>query len=188
MVGTSAGGLSIPRTSFGGLLCLRRLTPGPRGRNALPPVLALFAGAMLLTTLYLVFMWVPTERTMGILQRIFYFKVGSAFVCIIGSSSEVLPLSCISSSGRTLRRLIGRLQRSEPHLRRLGPDHGCALGQAGLGDLLGSPRSEVDGDTDVGAHLHGLLDFQTICLRTEPAGGRMCRCLDHRDGGHPDRL
>ena len=47
-------------------------------------MLALFAGAMLLATLYLVFMWVPTERTMGILQRIFYFKVGSAFVFIIG--------------------------------------------------------------------------------------------------------
>ena len=55
-----------------------------RGRNALPPLLALFAGAMLLAALYLVFMWVPTERTMGIVQRIFYFKVGSAFVCIIG--------------------------------------------------------------------------------------------------------
>ncbi len=52
--------------------------------NALPPLLALFAGAMLLATLYLVFMWVPTERTMGIVQRIFYFKVGSAFVFIIG--------------------------------------------------------------------------------------------------------
>ena len=43
------------------------------GENALPPLLALFAGAMLLATLYLVFMWVPTERTMGIVQRIFYF-------------------------------------------------------------------------------------------------------------------
>ena len=39
---------------------------------------------MMIVTLYLIFIWVPTEKTMGIIQRIFYFHVPSAwasFVC-----------------------------------------------------------------------------------------------------------
>lgn len=34
---------------------------------------------MISVSLYLVFMWVPNEREMGAVQRIFYFHVGSAF-------------------------------------------------------------------------------------------------------------
>lgn len=43
---------------------------------------ALFAASFLLviTALYLVFMWVPTEAMMGIVQRIFYFHVPMAWV------------------------------------------------------------------------------------------------------------
>jgi heme exporter protein C len=41
------------------------------------------AGALLVATLYLTFVWVPTERTMGIVQRIFYFHVPPFFVAVI---------------------------------------------------------------------------------------------------------
>jgi heme exporter protein C len=35
---------------------------------------------LMLAALYLVFIWVPNEKTMGIIQRIFYFHVPSAWV------------------------------------------------------------------------------------------------------------
>jgi heme exporter protein C len=42
------------------------------------------ACASMLAALYLVFMVVPTEREMGIVQRIFYFHVSSAWVAFLG--------------------------------------------------------------------------------------------------------
>ncbi len=50
---------------------------------AAPRWLVASAAAMILTDLYLIFLWVPMERTMGIVQRIFYFHVPSAFVAFI---------------------------------------------------------------------------------------------------------
>jgi heme exporter protein C len=41
---------------------------------------------LMLTALWLVFMVVPTEREMGIVQRIFYFHVSSAWVAFLGFS------------------------------------------------------------------------------------------------------
>jgi heme exporter protein C len=38
----------------------------------------------MLATLYLVFIWVPNEKTMGIIQRIFYFHVPAAWVGFFG--------------------------------------------------------------------------------------------------------
>ncbi len=38
------------------------------------------SAALMLLTLYLVFIWVPTERNLGISQRIFYFHVSLAWV------------------------------------------------------------------------------------------------------------
>ena len=44
----------------------------------------LLAGAVLMmVTLYLVFMWVPTERTLGVSQRIFYFHVPLAWIGMV---------------------------------------------------------------------------------------------------------
>ena len=37
----------------------------------------------MLVNLYLIFMWVPMEASMGVVQRIFYFHVPSAFVAFI---------------------------------------------------------------------------------------------------------
>lgn len=37
----------------------------------------------LLVSLYLIFIWVPTEKQMGIVQRIFYFHVPSAWVAFL---------------------------------------------------------------------------------------------------------
>lgn len=47
---------------------------------AVPPWLALVTAAMVTAMLYLTFVWVPMEATMGVVQRVFYFHVPSAFV------------------------------------------------------------------------------------------------------------
>jgi len=49
-------------------------------RRILPPLVC----ASMLAALWLVFMAVPTEREMGIVQRIFYFHVASAWVAFLG--------------------------------------------------------------------------------------------------------
>jgi len=49
-------------------------------RRSLPPLVC----ASVLAALWLVFMVVPTEREMGIVQRIFYFHVASAWVAFLG--------------------------------------------------------------------------------------------------------
>ena len=44
----------------------------------------LFAGvALMAVTLYLVFLWVPTERTLGVSQRIFYFHVPLGWIGMV---------------------------------------------------------------------------------------------------------
>lgn len=50
---------------------------------AVPPWLAGLAGSMMLASLYLTFVWVPMESTMGVVQRIFYMHVPSAFVAFV---------------------------------------------------------------------------------------------------------
>lgn len=42
--------------------------------------LLVISAALMLLTLYLVFIWVPTEKNLGISQRIFYFHVSLAWV------------------------------------------------------------------------------------------------------------
>ena len=49
-------------------------------RPAVPTWMSSLAGLSMLVSLYLIFVWVPTESSMGIVQRIFYFHVPSAFV------------------------------------------------------------------------------------------------------------
>src|SRR3989441_6865160 len=49
-------------------------------RRSLPPLVC----AAMIAALWLVFMAVPTEREMGIVQRIFYFHVASAWVAFLG--------------------------------------------------------------------------------------------------------
>ncbi len=44
----------------------------------------LVAGPLMLTAIYLIFMVVPTERDQGIVQRIFYFHVPSAWAAFAG--------------------------------------------------------------------------------------------------------
>ena len=60
------------------------------------PPLLIASLVMLLVSLYLIFVWVPTERSMGIVQRIFYFHVSSAFTAflafVIGGVASVLYL------------------------------------------------------------------------------------------------
>lgn len=38
---------------------------------------------LFMVTLYLIFLWVPTEKTMGIVQRIFYYHVPSAWIAFL---------------------------------------------------------------------------------------------------------
>ncbi|MGH9631784.1 MAG: cytochrome c biogenesis protein [Bryobacteraceae bacterium] len=49
-------------------------------KTALPPWLFCSAAGAMLVALYLIFIWVSTEITMGIIQRIFYFHVSCAAV------------------------------------------------------------------------------------------------------------
>ena len=56
-------------------------------------------GAAALSTLaaeYMIFLWVPTEATMGIIQRIFYFHVPAAMVAFwtvfVGGVASILYL------------------------------------------------------------------------------------------------
>ncbi len=53
-------------------------------RESVPKALAAVTGISVLTAVYLIFVWVPTEATMGIVQRIFYFHVASAAVSFLG--------------------------------------------------------------------------------------------------------
>jgi heme exporter protein C len=54
------------------------------------------AGVAMLLALYLIFMWVPTEATMGIIQKIFYFHVPAGIVAFwaafIGGAASLLYL------------------------------------------------------------------------------------------------
>ena len=52
-------------------------------RDRLLTILNVLATLAILTSLYLVFVWVPTERTMGVIQRVFYFHVPSAWVAFL---------------------------------------------------------------------------------------------------------
>jgi len=52
--------------------------------SALPKPLLFGTAAMLLASLYLMFIWVPMELSMGVVQRIFYFHVPSAFTAFLG--------------------------------------------------------------------------------------------------------
>jgi heme exporter protein C len=53
--------------------------------NAVPLWLAVPAAAAMVAALGLVFLWVPTEATMGIVQRIFYFHVPAGIVSFTAS-------------------------------------------------------------------------------------------------------
>ncbi len=46
-------------------------------------IFAGLAGAFMIAALYMTFVWVPTEKTMGIVQRIFYLHVPSWVVAVV---------------------------------------------------------------------------------------------------------
>jgi len=54
-------------------------------RPAVPPWFLGLAALMMLVQLYLVFCWVSTEATMGIIQRVFYFHVPAAMAAFVAS-------------------------------------------------------------------------------------------------------
>jgi heme exporter protein C len=63
---------------------------------AVPIQMIGLAALMMLVHLYLVFVWVPTEATMGIIQRVFYFHVPAAMAsfvaCFVGGVASILYL------------------------------------------------------------------------------------------------
>jgi len=63
---------------------------------AVPLWLGCLAALAMMVHMYLVFMWVSTESTMGIIQRIFYFHVPAAMTafvsCFVGGISSILYL------------------------------------------------------------------------------------------------
>ena len=60
---------------------------------------------MIPLTIYLVFSWVSFEKTMGAIQKIFYFHVGSA----ISSYLTILLLFCSSISYLLTKEKFGKL-------------------------------------------------------------------------------
>jgi len=66
---------------------------GESEQRIVPVWLMGLTALLLLVDLYLIFVWVPTERTMGIVQRIFYFHVPSAFAAfaafVIGGVASI---------------------------------------------------------------------------------------------------
>jgi heme exporter protein C len=65
-------------------------------RPAVPLWLLVLASGSMLVALYLIFIWVSTEATMGIIQRIFYFHVPAATVSfwavVVGGVASLLYL------------------------------------------------------------------------------------------------
>jgi heme exporter protein C len=63
---------------------------------AVPVWLLSLSAVSMLVALYMIFMWVSTEATMGIIQRIFYFHVSAAFVSFwavaVGGVASILYL------------------------------------------------------------------------------------------------
>ena len=49
------------------------------GEVTVQDVLLLVTGVLMLVSLYLIFIWVPTEQNLGIVQRVFYFHVPLAW-------------------------------------------------------------------------------------------------------------
>jgi heme exporter protein C len=66
-------------------------------KPALPLWLLIPAACSMILSLYLTFVWVSTEQTMGIVQRIFYFHVPAAMVsflaAFVGGVSSILYLT-----------------------------------------------------------------------------------------------
>lgn len=66
-------------------------------RDSVPAPLAAVTAACLLASMYLIFVWVPTEASMGIVQRIFYIHVSSAAVAFgaffIGGGAAIAYLA-----------------------------------------------------------------------------------------------
>lgn len=58
----------------------RRSEPGRSASSAVSLVLLVISGALMVADLALIFLWVPTEQVMGVVQRIFYFHVPLAWV------------------------------------------------------------------------------------------------------------
>ena len=63
-------------------------------KRNLPGILAVLCGLCMIVSLYMVFVYAPTEQTMGDVQRIFYFHVSSAWVglmafCVVFVASIV---------------------------------------------------------------------------------------------------
>ncbi len=58
-------------------------TQSYRSTRILAGILSVLALAAVIWTLYLVFFWVPTERTMGIVQRIYYIHLPSALAAYL---------------------------------------------------------------------------------------------------------
>ena len=72
-------------------------TPSPTESPAVPLWMGGAAALAMIVHLYLVFVWVSTERTMGIIQRIFYFHVPAAMTafvaCFVGGIASILYLA-----------------------------------------------------------------------------------------------
>ena len=111
---------------------------------------------VMLVALGAIFLWVPTEKEMGIVQRIFYFHVPAAF------SSFLAFFLVFVGSVQYLRTRGGQVGSPSAMLRRIGrdlcvdrADHWALVGQTHLGSLL-AMGAAPDLHADYFHHLRGL--------------------------------
>ena len=69
-------------------------------RRALANVLPWIVGPAMLGALYLIFLWVPTEKAQGIVQRIFYVHVPSAWTAFLGFAIVAVASGLFLYTGR----------------------------------------------------------------------------------------
>ena len=67
---------------FTGLLSAGTTTPGP-ARSLTRDVFLVASAVLMVATLYLVHLWVPTEQNLGVSQRIFYFHVPLGWIGMV---------------------------------------------------------------------------------------------------------
>ena len=99
--------------------------------------LALVTTALYVFLIHFVFLQVPTEKTMGIVQKIFYFHVPSAYAMYLGAAAcFVGSVGYLVATDRRVGRLGPRGGRGRGGLRLIVLITGPALGGQGVGLLL----------------------------------------------------
>ena len=139
----------------------------------------------MLISIYLIFMYAPTEATMGEVQRIFYFHVSLAWISFLAIFVVFIysVRFLVSRDRNSTPRRLGRRSRRASSVPQCSL--ASALGQASMGHLVDLGRPSDLGLCPV-ADLHGISGAEApgrVAGATSPSVGRVwstwrCRCAD----------